>query len=76
MAAAYGFHLCQNDAFFDGNKRITLTSIDIFLQRNGHQLVASEEHAYEIIMKLSTEQLTKKELAEWIRKNSSTFTDS
>ena len=52
------------------------TNVILFLQRNGHQLVASEDHAYEIIMKLSTGQLTKKELAEWIRENSSTLYDS
>ncbi len=33
MAAAYGFHLCQNHPFVDGNKRISLVAMDIFLQK-------------------------------------------
>ncbi len=76
MAAAYGFHLCKNHPFIDGNKRISLVAIDIFLQRNSHQLVASEYNADEAIMRQSTGQLTKEELTEWVKTKSSILSDS
>ena len=37
-AAAYGFHLCSNHPFVDGNKRIALVVMDIFLQKNGWEI--------------------------------------
>lgn len=40
MAAAYGFHLCQDHPFLDGNKRIALVAMDTFLQLNGMELLA------------------------------------
>jgi death-on-curing family protein len=35
MAAAYGFHIAQNQAFVDGNKRTGLLSAIVFLDLNG-----------------------------------------
>jgi death-on-curing protein len=35
MAAAYLFHLCQNHAFLDGNKRTAAFSTVLFLALNG-----------------------------------------
>jgi len=35
MAAAYGFHLCKNHPFIDGNKRIALIALFTFLYVNG-----------------------------------------
>ena len=69
MAAAYGFHLCNNHPFVDGNKRIALVAMDIFLQRNGFEIIASEKETYTLIMALSTGELTKKELSEWLEDN-------
>ena len=66
MAAAYGFHLCNNHPFIDGNKRISLVAMDIFLQRNGYEIIASEKETYQIIMQLSTGKLSKDELTKWL----------
>jgi len=30
MAAAYGFHICNNHPFIDGNKRVALVAMDAF----------------------------------------------
>ena len=48
MAAAYGFHLCNNHPFIDGNKRIALVAMDTFLQKNGYEIFASEKEAYQV----------------------------
>ena len=70
MTAAYGFHLCKNHPFIDGNKRVALVAMDTFLQKNGYELVAAEKEAYEIIIKLASGKLSKKKLAIWLENNS------
>lgn len=69
MAAAYGFHICNNHAFIDGNKRLALVAIDVFLQINGWELIANEKDTYMTIMQLASGKLTKQELSAWIRSN-------
>lgn len=71
MAAAYGFHLCMNHPFVDGNKRIALVTMDIFLQRNGFEISASEKVIYEVIIKLASGKLNKNELYDWLKDNTS-----
>ena len=69
MAAAYGYHLCNNHPFMEGNKRIALVTMDIFLQRNGYEIVASEKKTYKIMMQLSSGKLTKQDLTIWLKNN-------
>lgn len=35
LGAAYAFGLCSNHPFVDGNKRVALASLDVFLRING-----------------------------------------
>ena len=47
LAAAYGYSLARNHCFADGNKRIALAVIDVFLQLNGRSAntrVAFDQH--------------------------------
>ncbi len=69
-AAAYGFHLCRNHPFVDGNKRISFVLMDMFLQMNGWQLAATEEEAYATMVALSAGKLTKSQLSAWLRTHS------
>jgi death on curing protein len=69
MSAAYGFHLCKNHPFIDGNKRIALVVMDTFLQKNGYEICAPEKAVYEVIIKLASGELSKEELTEWLGKN-------
>lgn len=66
-AAAYGFHVCKNHPFVDGNKRVAFVLMDIFLQRNGWEIVAREEAAYSVMMALASGKLTKAKLATWLK---------
>jgi death on curing protein len=66
MAAAYGYHLCMNHPFIDGNKRIALVAMDVFLQQNGYEICAAEKEVYEKIIQLASGLLTKEELASWL----------
>src|SRR6056297_3922348 len=73
MAAAYGYHLCNNHAFVDGNKRIALIAMDVFLQRNGFEIIASEKETYKMMITLATGEFTKNQLVEWLKHNTSTL---
>ncbi len=68
-AAAYGFHLCSNHPFIDGNKRIALVAMDTFLQKNGYEICASEKEAYEVILRLASGEFSKEELTDWLEMN-------
>ncbi|HAC16011.1 MAG TPA: type II toxin-antitoxin system death-on-curing family toxin, partial [Bacteroidetes bacterium] len=70
MAAAYGFHLCLNHPFFDGNKRTSLIAMYIFLYVNGYQIVADKRSLYAIVMDLANGKVTKDELREYLKHNS------
>ncbi len=70
-AAAYGFHICRNHPFVDGNKRVALVLMDIFLQKNGWDLQSSEEEAYEVMMTLASGKLPKSRLSRWLKIHSS-----
>jgi death on curing protein len=67
MAAAYGFHLCQNHPFIDGNKRTAGMAMFTFLQLNGLKLVASEADYYAAMMAVASGQMSKEELAAWVQ---------
>jgi len=41
--------------------------MEMFLQMNGWGMVASEEEAYSMMMALASGQLSKAELASWLR---------
>ena len=42
MAAAYAFHIAENQPFIDGNKRTAFQAADVFLTLNGFDLPASK----------------------------------
>ena len=69
LAAAYGFGFAKNHCFSDGNKRIALVAVDVFLLLNGYELVASEVDATVTFQALATGELGESQLAEWIACN-------
>ncbi len=64
MAAAYAFHLCNNHAMIDGNKRVALASALVFLDINGFDFNCSEDDIYHIIMETAGGNMSKEELTE------------
>jgi len=70
-AAAYGFHVCKNHPFVDGNKRVAFVLMDIFLQKNGWEIVAKEDEAYLMMMSLASGKLSKTQLSRWLKEHSS-----
>jgi death-on-curing protein len=66
LAAAYGYALARNHCFTDGNKRVALAVIDVFLRLNSRELMADEVDAAETIQSLAAGKLTEEQLAKWI----------
>ena len=67
MAAAYGFHLCQNHPFLDGNKRAAGMVMFTFLQLNGLEPTATEMDYYQTMMAVASGRMSKEQLADWLQ---------
>ena len=68
LAAAYGFSLVKNHAFFDGNKRVAFMSMFVFLKINGFLLDAPEEEATLFMLRLAESKESQKSLTQWLEK--------
>jgi len=69
LAASYGYGFTKNHCFVDGNKRIALASIGVFLLNNGLKLIASEESAVDTIYHVAKGVISEDELINWITEN-------
>lgn len=67
---AYGFHICQNHPFFDGNKRTALIAMYTFLFVNGYRIVADKKSLFAIVMDLANGKVSKGELSEFLKTHS------
>jgi death-on-curing protein len=63
LAASYGHALARGHCFPDGNKRVALSVIDVFLQLNGLELTAPDgPEAVHIIRGAAEGQIDEEEL--------------
>ena len=63
MAAAYLFHLAQNHAFVDGNKRVAAAATFMFLFLNGLELSCTEAELVELTLGVAKSKVTKADAA-------------
>ena len=59
MAAAYAFHIAENQPFVDGNKRTALASALVFLDINGIELADPSGNLYQAMIDISAKKLDK-----------------
>jgi death on curing protein len=64
MAAAYLFHLCQNHAFIDGNKRAGANAAITFLLMNNWTPTFGEDELVELVLSVASGELKKLGLVE------------
>ena len=76
LAASYGFGFARNHCFSDGNKRVALAAIDVFLQLNGMELIASEAEAVVTIESIAAGDISEEELAVWVEASSQPFEEA
>jgi len=63
MAAAYAFHIAENQPFIDGNKRTALNAALVFLDINGWIVIDPDERLYDAMLSIATRRLDKRGLA-------------
>lgn len=68
MAAAYVFHIAENQPFVDGNKRTALASGLVFLEINSIELVDTDGVLYQAMIDVSAKKLDKAGLGKLLRK--------
>ena len=67
MAAAYGFHLCQNHPFVDGNKRAAGMAMFTFLRLNKLKPTTTEMEYYTTMIAVASGHMDKETLTEWVK---------
>ena len=68
MAAAYAYHISENQPFLDGNKRVGLASALVFLDLNGIRLDDPENKLLSAMQQLSNGKMNKRQFAEILKK--------
>ncbi len=69
LAASYGFGLARNHPFVDGNKRTAFVSAELFLQLNGHRLVADDAASVLTMLAVASGELDEAGFAAWLRQH-------
>lgn len=67
LAAAYGYGLIKNHGFIDGNKRIGLVAMLVFLLVNGYEVEAAEPEVVLTVTSIADSSMSEAELAGWLR---------
>ena len=63
MAAAYAFHIAENQPFIDGNKRTGLNAALVFLDINGWLVADPDERLYDAMLSIAKGLMDKRGLA-------------
>ena len=72
IAAAYGYHLAESQAYFDGNKSTGVQAAFVFLEGCG--IDASrlpEQQTYDLMIKIAAHEAGRSNLADYLRSESS-----
>ena len=70
-AARLGFGLAQNHAFIDGNKRVAVLAVFMFLRANGIEIDCTEFELFSTFMRLAESAMTFEELVSWLKNHES-----
>jgi death on curing protein len=68
QAAAYLFHLVQNNPFVDGIKRVGFAATGAFLRINGCRLEMREGEAFRTVMGVEAGEMNKEELTKLLER--------
>ncbi len=66
LAALYALGVNRDHPFIDGNKRVGLVLLDLFLTLNGYELRASDARCYEAIVSAAGGDMTEVEFVTWV----------
>jgi death on curing protein len=68
-AAALCQAIVRAHPFSDGNKRVALVALDLFLEANGSALTATNDEAYATIMALARGEMQHSALVAWVEQH-------
>ncbi|MEA5554150.1 type II toxin-antitoxin system death-on-curing family toxin [Anabaena cylindrica UHCC 0172] len=68
LAAAYGFALCKNHLFADGNKRTAFMAMYVFLGVNAYGFNAPEQEIVLVMESLASGEIDENALQVWLGK--------
>jgi death-on-curing protein len=68
MAAAYAFHIAENQPFLDGNKRTAILAAVVFLEINGYILEEPPSTFYDAMIAIAERRLDKAGLAKLLER--------
>jgi death-on-curing protein len=66
LAAAYAWGLLRNRPFVDGNKRIALAAMLVFLDLNGWELVCSEAEETAVVLRAAASEISERAWNDWV----------
>jgi death-on-curing protein len=69
LAAAYGWGLLRNHPFVDGNKRIALAAVVVFLDLNGWELTCSEAEETAMVLRAAAGEMSERAWSDWVRRS-------
>jgi death-on-curing protein len=68
LAAMYGIAFVRNHPFIDGNKRVGLVALELFLRLNGFRLTADNASCVMQILGLAAGERTDEQFTDWVRR--------
>jgi death on curing protein len=68
LAAAYGYGICQNHPFVDGNKRTAFVVAIAFLKTNRYKFQADQVEVVQMMTNLADGKISEELLEGWLRK--------
>ena len=66
LAAAYGWGLLRNHPFVDGNKRIALAAMVVFLDLNGWELTCSQAEETATVLRAAAGEMSENAWGKWV----------
>ncbi len=69
LAAAYGWGLLRNHPFVDGNKRVALAAMVIFLDLNGWELTCSQAEETAMVLRAAAGEISERGWTDWVRRS-------
>jgi death-on-curing protein len=70
VGASMSFGLIKNHAFIDGNKRIGLAALILFLGAHGFELAATSSETEIAVQKTAASEITESQWTDWVERHS------
>ena len=70
LAAIYALGIINNHPFIDGNKRTGSVLLQVYLELHGYRFIPTDAEFYDMIVSLSSSEMSDEAFTDWVRSNS------